>query len=270
MATAKFKTDSPYVKIDEREHHETDWRHVRYLKGLALGDEAQKTNSKVIQIGLFGLGRAGTIHLNNLLANRGVNIKYIIDGDTTKCQSVKKQLKLDDITFLKPEETERLYNDKSVDAVIVATPTYTHEEFITKSLEAGKAVFTEKPVSEDSEAVDRVYKLAEKMKKPLFCAFNRRFDPSFDDVRTKVRAGHLGQIQQIKLTSRDSPLPSAAYLKISGGIFHDCMVHDIDLMTYILGEYPIQVFTMANAMIPEIAELKDHDNVVSTFKFASG
>ena len=70
--------------------------------------------------------------------------------------------------------------------------------------------------------------------------------------------------------SRDSPLPSAAYLKISGGIFHDCMVHDIDLMTYVLGEWPVEVFTAANAFAPEIDKLSDYDNVVSTFKFASG
>ena len=113
------------------------------------------------------------------------------------------------------------------------------------SLQAGKAVFTEKPVAEETKAVERVYKLAEKVKRPMFCAFNRRFDPSFDAVYRQVRAGQLGQVHQIKLTSRDSPLPSEAYLKISGGIFHDCMVHDIDLMTYVLGEYPIEVYTVS-------------------------
>ena len=48
------------------------------------------------------------------------------------------------------------------------------------------------------------------------------------------------------------------------------MVHDIDLMTYVLGEYPVEVFTVANGQIPEIAAMKDYDNVVSTFKFKSG
>ena len=155
-------------------------------------------------------------------------------------------------------------------AVIVATPTNSHEDYIANSLQSGKAVFTEKPVAEESEAVDRVYKIAKKVSKPLFCAFNRRFDPSFDAVYRQVRAGQLGQVHQIKLTSRDSPLPSEAYLKISGGIFHDCMVHDIDLMTYVLGEYPVEVFTVANGQIPEIAAMNDYDNVVSTFKFKSG
>jgi len=171
---------------------------------------------------------------------------------------------------LKAEDADILYKDASLDAVMVATPTSSHEEYITKSLEAKKAVFTEKPVSEDSDAVERCYQLAAKVGKPLFCAFNRRFDPSFDNVYRQVRNGAVGQVHQIKLTSRDSPLPSAAYLAISGGIFHDCMVHDIDLMTYVLGEWPVEVFTSANAFTPEINKLQDYDNVVSTFKFASG
>lgn len=270
MATAKFKTSSPYVKIDQRQHDESDWKYSNYLSSLASESRNSSQCSKIVVLALFGLGRAGTIHLNNLLANREVKIKYIIDGDAARCKSVKDRLNLSEVRFLQPAEADLLYQDEEVNAVIVATPTYTHEEYITRSLEAGKAVFTEKPVSENTEAVDRLYQLAAKMNQPLFCAFNRRFDPGFSDVRAKIRQGQLGQVQQIKLTSRDSPLPSVAYLKISGGIFHDCMVHDIDLMTYILGEYPVQVFTIANAMIPEVAELNDHDNVVSTFKFASG
>jgi len=208
--------------------------------------------------------------LNNILANPQIQLKYIVEDDDSKWASVTKKLNLKGITFLRSTEAKKLYDDKSLEAVIVATPTYTHEQFIADSLQAGKAVFTEKPVAEETKAVERVYKLAEKVKRPMFCAFNRRFDPSFDAVYRQVRAGQLGQVHQIKLTSRDSPLPSEAYLKISGGIFHDCMVHDIDLMTYVLGEYPIEVYTIANGQIPEIARMNDFDNVVSTFKFKSG
>ena len=78
------------------------------------------------------------------------------------------------INLLKAEDADIVYKDASLDAVMVATPTSSHEEYITKSLEAKKAVFTEKPVSEDSGSVERCYQLAAKVGKPLFCAFNRR------------------------------------------------------------------------------------------------
>merc|ERR1712111_209219 len=59
-------------------------------------------------------------------------------------------------------------------------------------------------------------------------------------------------------------------LKISGGIFHDCAVHDIDLITWILGEYPTEVFSAANSVIPEIGAINDWYNVAIVMKFSSG
>lgn len=87
----------------------------------------------------------------------------------------------------------------------------------------------------------KCYDIAKKVERPLFCAFNRRFDPSFIEVRDRIQRGDVGHVHVIKTTSRDSPLPTIEYLSTSGGIFHDCMVHDIDLMTWVLGEYPQKV-----------------------------
>lgn len=128
-----------------------------------------------------------------------------------------------------------------VHAVIVTSPTFTHEEIVIKSLNAKKAVFCEKPVAETRENTAHCFDVAKKVGKPLFTAFNRRFDPSYNSVRDRVRNGEIGHVHMFKTVSRDSPLPSIEYLKISGGIFHDCMVHDIDIMTYVLGEYPTKV-----------------------------
>ena len=117
------------------------------MKGLALNghDASDKTSQDQppVTIGLFGLGRAGSIHLSNILANRKVELKYIVEDDESKWESVIKSLNLKGITFLKSSEAETLYNDKDLEAVIVATPTYSHEDFIAKSLQSGKAVFTE-------------------------------------------------------------------------------------------------------------------------------
>ncbi|XP_014212010.2 uncharacterized protein LOC106641938 [Copidosoma floridanum] len=160
--------------------------------------------------------------------------------------------------------------NQRVDAVVVCSPTYTHEGIVTRALEAKKAVFCEKPIAENPEDTAKCYEAADKFGKPLFCAFNRRFDPSYSNVRQRLRSGEIGHVHTIKLVARDSPLPSIDYLKISGGIFHDCMVHDIDLMTYTIGEYPTKVAVYATAHIPEIRSIKDWDTVVAIFKFPSG
>ena len=56
----------------------------------------------------------------------------------------------------------------------------------------------------------------------------------------------------------------------TGGIFHDCAVHDIDLTCWVLGEYPTHVFASATAFLPEVAAINDHDTVAFTMKFPSG
>ena len=77
-------------------------------------------------------------------------------------------------------------------------------------------------------------------------------------------------MHMVKVCSRDSPLPSEAYLKISGGIFHDCAVHDIDMASWVLGEYPVEVFTYAYAFRQFIADMNDVDTVSISMKFPSG
>lgn len=160
--------------------------------------------------------------------------------------------------------------DPGVDAVIVTTPTDQHEYYVKSALAAGKAVFCEKPLAADQKAVIECYNLAEEVKKPLFCAFNRRFDPAMSSLRRQVKEGKIGDIYQVKTTSRDSPLPSIAYLKVSQGIFHDCAVHDIDLVCWIVGEEPCSVFAQGHAFDQDIRAIGDMDSVAIVLKFPSG
>lgn len=157
-----------------------------------------------------------------------------------------------------------------VQAVLVATPTNTHEWIVTRALTHGKDVFCEKPVAESNSGAERCYKQAKEAGKLLFCAFQRRFDPAISNIKQRVRGGEVGHVHVIKTCSRDSQLPSLEYLRGSSGIFHDTAVHDIDLICWILGEYPNCVATQASTLIPEIADVGDYDTVIITLKFPSG
>ncbi|KAJ9592036.1 hypothetical protein L9F63_001415 [Diploptera punctata] len=74
----------------------------------------------------------------------------------------------------------------------------------------------------------------------------------------------------IKISGKSSPLASLDYLKTSGGCFHDTVVHDIDVMCWMLGEYPNRVAACSQAHIPEIAAIGDHDTAAVIFTFPSG
>ena len=53
----------------------------------------------------------------------------------------------------------------------------------------------------------------------MFCAFNRRFDPSFKELQERVRAGEIGEVHVVKTVARDCPLPTKEYIKNSGKLF---------------------------------------------------
>lgn len=104
----------------------------------------------------------------------------------------------------------------------------------------------------------------------MFCAFNRRFDASHASVKQAAQNGEIGCLQMVKICSRDSPLPSEDYLKTSGGIYHDCAVHDIDMALWILNECPTEVFSYAHAFQDSVRKMGDVDTVSIAMKFPSG
>lgn len=143
-----------------------------------------------------------------------------------------------------------------MDAVIITSPTFTHEKLICESLKSRKEIFCEKPLTSSYEKSLKCYEAAKAAGRTLFCAFNRRFDPSYAAARERVTKGEIGHIQLIKLVTRGSPLASLDYIKNSGGIYHDLVSHVIDLMIWFVGEFPTRVssrsFSLKLYMISKI------------------
>ena len=157
-----------------------------------------------------------------------------------------------------------------MDGVIVTTPTETHEQIVKQALLAGKAVFCEKPIAGNIEDTARCYDVAAAVNRPLYCAFQRRFDLGFMKIHRQVREGKIGKIHLLKTTSRDSPRPTIDQLKNCRGLYHDCGVHDIDLICWVLGEEPEGVIAQGTTMDPEIAAIGDIDTIAIILKFPSG
>lgn len=106
----------------------------------------------------------------------------------------------------------------SVNVVFIASPTYTHHDIVVKSIANKKDVFCEKPIAETIEETKKCYEAAKAKGRILFAAFNRRFDPAYRSLKEKVRNGEIGHVQILKVTARDSPLPSIDYLRTSGDV----------------------------------------------------
>jgi len=220
-----------------------------------------------ISVCVVGCGRIGAVHIKNVLGNTRLNLKYIVDVDLKAANNWAakapncKALDILDATVL---------SDKEVKGVIICTPTAAHRDLILSCVRAGKAVMCEKPISLRVNEIDECYTEAKKHGVPLLCGYQRRHDPSFSQLTESCHNGSIGKLQVVETISRDNPVPTLAYLKISGGIFHDCGSHDIDLCRWILGEDPVEVFGYASAFNPDIKALDDYDTVVLNLKFPSG
>ncbi len=214
---------------------------------------------------LLGLGRAGKFHLQSLRITDDAKLICVHDIDTSRTQQIA-----DSIGCESAESAEQAIARADVDAVIVATPTDSHFEYVQLALDAHKPVLTEKPLGRHLHQIDACFEKAGNNATPLFVAFQRRFDPTFASLVHSVHRGDLGQLQFVRSVSRDNPVPSSEYIQISGGIFHDCMVHDLDMVVHVAGEIPTHLSSFGSSFIKEIGELDDFDNVVASLVFPSG
>ena len=101
--------------------------------------------------------------------------------------------------------------------------------------------------------------------------FNRRFDPNFARLAEQLRGGRIGRLEVLSITSRDPAPPPLGYIRVSGGLFRDMMIHDFDMARWLMGEEPVEVFAAASVLVdPAIGEAGDVDTAIVTLRTASG
>ncbi|XP_060601376.1 myo-inositol 2-dehydrogenase-like isoform X1 [Ruditapes philippinarum] len=239
-------------------------------------DNGGREIKKKYSVGLFGCGRIAGVHLKNILRNRRLDLKWIVEQDRDRLQEVKEQFVLgDEIQFYKPSDRDQLLSDKSLDAVIVVSPTNTHTEYICESLKKGKSVFTEKPAGESVSDIRKCYETAEENGLTLVTGYTRRFDAEFCDVKNALDNGSLGKLQCIKTTTRDSPKPSYTFLKSADStgcnILADLGVHDIDMIVWLTkAKKPESIFINCHVHDDELKDCGEPDSLVGMIKYPDG
>jgi myo-inositol 2-dehydrogenase / D-chiro-inositol 1-dehydrogenase len=224
-----------------------------------------------LQAVIFGLGRIGRIHLENLLTIPKLTslytVRYVVEYTDRTSDETKKYLDDNNVKLIDVSEYETILNGLSV--AIICTPTNTHYPIIITCLKHRLHVFTEKPISLDLNEINDCYDLADDVDRRLLCAFNRRFDPYIMKLYNycKLRDDKPNQIITI---SRDYPYPSADYLSISGGLYQDCIIHDIDIICWTLDEYPTHVSSVGTQTTPNEKNMGNIDHCTTILKFASG
>ena len=219
----------------------------------------------MLGIGLLGAGRIGGIHGRNVAAHPDARLLAVADADDAAAQ------KLAIATSARVATVDAIIGDPEIGAVLICTPTATHADLIERAVKAGKAVFCEKPVSLDAARIEICLKVVRAAKGTLMIGFNRRFDPSFADVKRRIAAGEAGNVELVTILSRDPSPPPVSYINGSGGLFRDMMIHDLDMARFLLGEEPVEVHAVASCLVdPEIGKAGDVDTAAVLLKTASG
>ena len=222
-----------------------------------------------IPIGIIGAGRIGKVHAENIAKFvPEMEIKTVADPYMNEdTAAFLARLRIPNIV----KDPDRILQDPEIRAVVVCSPTDLHAEYAIKAAEAGKDVFVEKPIDYRLDRVHAVIDVAKKAGVKLQVGFCRRFDRHHRAVYEAVRAGKVGQVHLVKISSRDPEPPSIDYVKVSGGIFYDMMVHDFDMARFLAGSEVTEVFANGAVLVdPAIGEAGDVDTAVVTLKFASG
>lgn len=223
---------------------------------------------KTLRIGVVGAGRIGKLHVSNLMTR--VSSATVVAVTDVVAESAKELAQKFGIPKVYGDYKE-LVNDPEIDAVFVCSSTDTHSIIAYDAVMAGKHVFCEKPIDFDLDRIKKVIDAVEKKGVKFQVGFNRRFDRNFKHVRDTVQAGMIGDPHIVMVTSRDPAPPPVSYVKVSGGIFLDMMIHDFDMVRYLSGSEVTEVFTNGVVLVdPEIGKAGDVDTAIVTLKFANG
>ena len=166
---------------------------------------------------------------------------------------------------------EEIMAAPDIDAVVIATPTDLHTACIEAAARSGKAIFCEKPIGLDLDRARACIEIVRETGARLMVGFNRRFDPDFAEVRRHVETGAIGDVELVQITSRDPAPPPIDYVTRSGGLFLDMMIHDFDMVRFLLREEVVEVSATGSVLIDERTGVAgDFDTAAATLNTASG
>ena len=197
-------------------------------------------NPQPVATGLLSYGMSGRLfHAPFLHAHPGFNFSAVVERSQKKVNAVYPHVKSCD----SPDE---LFNDPSLELIIVDTPNYSHYEYARKALEAGKHVLIEKPFATSLAQAKELFDLAKKQKRYVMAYQNRRWDSDFQSVKAIAAEKRLGKLVEVHLRydryrplieakpHKEEPLPGA-------GLAWNLGPHVLDQAICLFGR-PLQFF----------------------------
>lgn len=219
----------------------------------------------MLNVGLLGAGRIGRVHAQAIASHPGSKLIAVSDALPEAAASLASD------HAAEARSSEEIIADPEIGAVLIATPTDTHSDLIEVATGAGKAVLCEKPVDLDLKRATECLNSVSERGKPVMIGFNRRFDPNFATLKAGLDAGEIGKAELLSITSFDPAPPPVSYVKVSGGLFRDMMIHDFDMANFLMGGVPETISAVGSSLVDaEIGAAGDVDTAAVTMTYADG
>jgi myo-inositol 2-dehydrogenase / D-chiro-inositol 1-dehydrogenase len=176
-------------------------------------------------IAVVGTGFIGSVHARNVARHPGARLVGVYDAnfesarriaDETGCRSVA--------------DVADIFDNRDIEAIVIATPTNTHVEYLQRAALSNKAIYCEKPIGLDYKEAEQAVRAVRATGVPVMLGFNRRFDASHVAVKEAIDKGDVGKVEIVQLTSRGPKPPPISYVKVSGGQLRDQTIHFFDLL----------------------------------------
>ena len=205
-----------------------------------------------MRVGVIGVGSMGQNHARILAEKDLLDCVSDIVPEVSKAVAEKYNVK----HFLSHQELLK----SGVDAVIIVTPTGTHEKIAQEAIRAGKHVLLEKPMTGSSEKLKELVNLAKKNKVVLAGGFTERYNPVVSFVKQSLNSGIFGELITAA-TRRVSSMPSRIR---DVGVIMDLGVHDIDVVQHVVGRPAKSVYALGGQ--GKGIRYEDHANILVDFE----
>src|SRR5512138_1916275 len=220
--------------------------------------------SEDLRVGIIGVGMMGADHAERI-ARRTANATLVAVSDPDQARSQELAARFDGVRSI-PDPLD-LVADPEVDAVLIASPGFVHEDQLLACIQHAKPVLCETPMTMDSESSLRVLEAERAAGRPLIqVGFMRRFDPEYAQMMQMLDSGQFGRTLLLHNTHRNKTVPEGFRSEM---IVRDSLVHEVDVARFVFGEEIVEITVLSPAPTRAAAE-GVVDPQLALFRMAGG
>ncbi len=191
-------------------------------------------------VAVVGLGYWGPNRLRALIDIDGVDVTWICDRDASRFAKLSNRHP----TLRATTDIDELLADDELDAIVLATPVFTHHSLASAALRAGKHVFVEKPLAASSGEANDLFAIAAECDRTLMCGHTFLYSPAVRRIKQILDAGELGDLHFIS-SSRTNLGPYRSDVSV----LFDLGPHDFSMLIHWLGQMPERVSAIGRDVI---------------------